>query len=107
MASAQLPGSHTQLEDFEDFFEYSMCGFINAAPDGMILRVNTRLADWLGYIPGELAGKWFSELLRIGGKIMYETHLAPLLRMQGFFQEVALEMRHKNGEVVQCALECA
>ena len=101
---APQPHDHPELEDFEDFFEYSMCGFINAAPDGKILRANTRLAEWLGYTPTALAGLRFTELLRIGGKIMYETHLAPLLRMQGHFEEVALEMSRKDGERVQVLL---
>jgi sigma-B regulation protein RsbU (phosphoserine phosphatase) len=26
------------------------------------------------------------------GRIYYETHIAPLLRMQGFFNEFAIEM---------------
>ena len=37
------------------------------------------------------------DLLNIAGRIYFETHFAPLLRMQGFFNEVALEFTGKDG----------
>ncbi len=42
-------------------------------------------------------GKRFHELLNIAGRIFYETHFAPLLRIQGFFNEVALDMTTQAG----------
>ena len=36
--------------------------------------------------------------MNIAGRIFYETHFAPLLRMQGFFNEVALDLVRKDGE---------
>ena len=84
-------------ENFEDFFETSLCGLITATAKGEITRVNSRLADWLGCAPESLKGKRFADLLTIGGKIYFETHLGPLLRMQGFFDEVALELAGCDG----------
>ena len=84
-------------ENFEDFFETSLCGFIIADPKGFILRANTKIATWIGCSKDDLKGKKFSDLLSIGGKIYYETHLGPLLRMQGFFDEVVLEISNKTG----------
>ena len=40
---------------------------------------------------GSLAGKRFRDLLTIDCKIYYETNYAPLLRMQGFLNEVTLD----------------
>ena len=80
-------------EDFENFFESALCGFITADANGIIVRANKKFAGWIGYSTNELKGKRFSELLAVGGKIYYETHLWPLLRMQGFFDEVVLELR--------------
>ena len=82
----------TLQEDFEDFFENNLCGFVIADGQGLIVRANAKLATWIGVNPAELTGKRFSDLLAIGGKIYYETHLWPLLRMQGFFDEVMLEL---------------
>ncbi|MGJ8696190.1 MAG: ATP-binding protein [Verrucomicrobiaceae bacterium] len=89
---------HKELhEDFEDFFENALCGHLIIHPDGHILRCNSRMADWLGYEKGEIEGQRFASFLSIGGKIFHETHLAPLLRMQGYFDEVALELKDRSG----------
>jgi sigma-B regulation protein RsbU (phosphoserine phosphatase) len=45
----------------------------------------------------ELLGKRLRDLLNMAGRIFYETHFAPLLRMQGFFNEVALDLITANG----------
>ena len=88
------------LEDFRDLFETAPCGYISAGSDGRIIRANRTLEEWLGAEPGTLTGRRFSDLLNIAGKIYYETHFAPLLRMQGFFHEVALDMMGANGKSV-------
>ncbi len=85
-------------EDFEDFFENSLCGYVTTNLKGEIIRCNTRLAHWLQYETEELKGRRFSTLLAIGGRMYYETHLAPLMRLQGFFDEIELELVSKSGE---------
>lgn len=85
-------------ENFEDFFETSLCGFIIADIKGTIIRANRKLAEWVGTPTDELKGKRFSDLLAVSGKIYYETHLWPLLRMQGFFDEVVLELSNNAGQ---------
>jgi sigma-B regulation protein RsbU (phosphoserine phosphatase) len=84
--------------DFEDFFNNTLCGYLTVDTNGKILEANNRMASWMGCTAAELAGKRFSDLLSTGGKIYYETHLWPLLRMQGFFDEVALELGCINKE---------
>ncbi|WPO81403.1 PAS domain-containing sensor histidine kinase [Chryseobacterium sp. JJR-5R] len=87
-------------EDFEDFFESSLCGFVITDREGKIARINRRAAGWLNTVPEELSGKRFSDILAVGGKIYFETHLWPLLRMQGYFDEVALELADSgNGKM--------
>lgn len=85
------------LDDLEDLFENAPCGYISADKDGRILRANATLARWLGCEAASLHGRRFSELLTIGGKLYYETHFAPLLRMQGAFNEVALDIARPDG----------
>jgi sigma-B regulation protein RsbU (phosphoserine phosphatase) len=109
MREAQHTGELISNEDLERFFEQSACGFLIADPQGIILRSNTKLSSWIGVAAGELKGKRFSDLLTIGGKIYYETHLWPLLRMQGFFDEVLVELNNSAGEklrVLVNAIEC-
>jgi PAS domain S-box-containing protein len=87
-------------DDLEDLFENAPCGYVSAQPDGRIIRVNATLGKWLGRPHDELVGKRFPDLLNIAGKIYYETHFAPLLRMQGAFEEVALELVRADGRLL-------
>lgn len=86
------------LEDLEDLFEHAPCGYISAQANGRILKANRTFADWLGHPREELIGRRFQDFLNIAGKIYYETHFAPLLRMQGFFNEVALDLVRADGK---------
>lgn len=87
-----IKNSLSSSEDFDDFFESSLSGFIITDGEGNITRINKRTADWLNTTCDHFIGKRFSEILSIGGKIYFETHLWPLLRMQGHFDEVAVEL---------------
>ncbi|EJB02127.1 PAS domain S-box [Rhizobium leguminosarum bv. trifolii WSM597] len=84
-------------DDFENLFENTMAGNLVVSPGGVVLRANGRLAKWLGHTVQDLVGKRLSELLTVGGSIYLETHLAPMLRMQGEFEEIMLEMRSSSG----------
>jgi PAS domain S-box-containing protein len=85
-------------EDLEDLFENAPCGYLSLKPDGAIFRANATFSSWTGLTAEELVGKRFQDLLNIAGRIFYETHFAPLLRMQGFFNEVALDVLAADGK---------
>ncbi|MCF6371302.1 PAS domain-containing sensor histidine kinase [Rhizobium halophilum] len=85
------------MEDLEDLYENAPCGYLSLAADGVIVKANRTLAGWLGTQSFELLGKRFYDLLNVPGKIFYETHFAPLLRMQGYFNEVALDLVGPDG----------
>ena len=84
-------------DDLEDLFENAPCGYASALANGRLSKINRTLATWLGYPAEQLVGRRFLELLTIAGKVYYETHFAPLLRMQGFFNEVALDLVRADG----------
>jgi len=86
------------LRDLQDLFDNAPCGYLSADAGGRITRANQTLAAWLGYEREQLVGMRFQDLLNIAGKIYYETHFAPLLRMQGYFHEVALDLACPNGK---------
>lgn len=83
--------------DLEDLYENAPCGYLSLGPDGKVIRVNATLCNWLGKTAGELIGTRLRDLLNVAGSIFYETHFAPLLRMQGFFEEVALDLVKADG----------
>lgn len=87
------------LEDSaEDLYENAPCGYLSTLLDGQIAKINTTLLTWLGYRRDQLVGRWYlSDLLTAGGRIYYETHLAPLLTMQGEVRGVALELQAADG----------
>ncbi len=85
------------MEDLDDLYENAPCGYLSLAADGVIVKANRTLAGWLGMQSFDLLGKRFYDLLNVPGKIFYETHFAPLLRMQGHFNEVALDLVGPDG----------
>jgi sigma-B regulation protein RsbU (phosphoserine phosphatase) len=92
--------SLTGDSDFEDLYENAPCGYLSLRPDGRIDRANKTLAGWTGYAAGDLQGMRLSDLLNMAGRIFFETHVSPLLRMQGFFDEFALDLLTNEGQRV-------
>ncbi|MFJ8885049.1 PP2C family protein-serine/threonine phosphatase [Streptomyces sp. NPDC102402] len=94
----QLPFSALLEDSAEDLYENAPCGYLSTLMDGRIARVNETLLKWLGHRREELVGhKRFSDLLTIGGKLYHETHLSPLLHMQGEVSGIALELKAADG----------
>lgn len=79
-------------ESIEELFESGPCGFLSMLPDGAIAKANQTFLAWTGYSHRALVGKHLQDLMTVPGKIYYETHYAPLLRMQGFVRELAFEL---------------
>jgi sigma-B regulation protein RsbU (phosphoserine phosphatase) len=84
-------------EDLNDLYDNAPCGYLSLLPDGRIYMVNTTFLRWTGYEREAIIGTYLRDLLHIGARIFYETHFAPLLRMQGFFNEVALDISKADG----------
>ncbi|KHJ55213.1 histidine kinase [Aureimonas altamirensis] len=84
-------------EDLADLYENAPCGYVSLSPDGRIVKVNRTLATWLGLPTETLLGQSIHAMLSFGGRIAYETHLAPLLRLQGFVEELALDLVQTGG----------
>lgn len=85
-------------EDLNDLYDNAPCGYLSLLPDGRIYMVNTTFLRWTGYEREAIIGTYLRDLLHIGARIFYETHFAPLLRMQGYFNEVALDISKADGD---------
>ncbi len=81
----------------ENFWESAPSGHVIAHLDGRIIRANATLARWLGYEPKVLCGRVFTELLTVGGRILYETHFGPLLGMGGDLNGVTVDVVTADG----------
>ena len=73
------------------------CGVVSFDDEGRVLFTNATLRAMLGYGEGELEGERLERILTIAGKIFYQTHLFPLLRLHGAAREVFLLLRSKGG----------
>lgn len=86
------------MDDLADLYDNAPCGYLTIGDGGSITRANLTLADWMGIDAAALAKHRFADLLTIGTRIFYETHGAPILRLQGHVEELALELRTRSGE---------
>ena len=85
-------------EHLDELYEEAPCGYLSVLPDGSIARVNGTFLSWTGYTAEELyAGQRFSTLLTMPAALLFETHCVPLIRLQGFISEIALDIRCRDG----------
>ena len=82
----------------EDLYDNAPCGYLSSAPDGTIVKVNQTFLTWTGYRREDLVRRRrFQEMLTVGGRIYYETHYGPLLRMQGEARQIAVDVVCADG----------
>lgn len=84
-------------EELVLLYDEAPFGYLSTAPDGTIVRVNATLCSWLGRGADELLGLHLTELLTPGGRIYHETHYAPMVQMQGFVREIAVDLVRADG----------
>jgi PAS domain S-box-containing protein len=65
--------------------------------DGRIAAINRPLAELLGQDPHEIIGHHVETLLTVGGRIFFQTHLYPILRLHGVANEMFVLLRHRDG----------
>ena len=96
MTAADAEAAQAPLR-MDELLNRAPCGFLSLADDGRVLAANATLLGWLGYEQGEVAGRHFETLLPPGGRIFYQTHVFPLLKLHGRAEEVYLSLRSRAG----------
>lgn len=85
-------------DDPTELYENAPCGYLSTLPDGTIVKANQTFLAWTGFDRDELVGRRrLQELFPVGDRVFYETHWAPLLRMQGTVREIAVELVGRDG----------
>lgn len=69
-------------------------------PDGRVLKANRTFLTWLGHSHDVVTGRQFTDLLGAGSRIFHETHVQPLLLVQGHVKEIALDLVRADGSVL-------
>ncbi len=74
------------------------CGLLLLRLDGTVLAANRTFCEWTGRSSHELVDRQrLPQLLSVGGRMYWETHLAPMLHVDRRVDEVALELRGPDG----------
>lgn len=76
-----------------DLGEWAPVGLLSTNADGLVRQTNRTLLAWINRGAEEVVGRTrFSDLLTTAGRVYFETHLAPMLHLEGGFREVALTL---------------
>ena len=95
MSAAQpddAPHAKVLEEELALLYDEAPFGYLSTTPDGFIVRVNATLCTWLGRDADDLLGLHLTDLMTPGGRIYHETHYAPMVQMQGFVREIAVDI---------------
>jgi phosphoserine phosphatase RsbU/P len=85
----------------DELYDAAPCGYLTTTADGTIAHANARVLGWTGYSLADLVGRRrLADLFRVGGRIYYETHYAPLLLLQGRVDDVAFELIGRDGDLL-------
>jgi len=96
-----------RIECMDDLLRTAPCGFLEFGDDGTILLTNLTLQELLGYEPGELEGRRIEAIMSVPGRIFYQTHFFPLLRLHGKVEEIYTSLLSKSGSSVPVLLNAA
>ena len=96
--TSNLPAGVADVSVVE-FMNGAPCGFVSSLLDGTILYINDTMVEWTGQDRDALVGSTrLQDLLTVPGQIFYETHYAPMLRMQGSVHEIACQLKRAGRE---------
>lgn len=80
--------------------ENAPCGYITFSDAGVIISVNTTLLLLLGYHQkNELIGKSIETIFTIAGKIFYQTHFFPIIKLHDKAEEVFFTLKGKKSNI--------
>jgi PAS domain S-box-containing protein len=69
------------------------CGFLSTSEEGRIIFLNKYLIELLAVKEDEVVGqKLLHDFFPVGVKVYFETHIRPLLLMQGAVHEISIEL---------------
>ena len=81
------------------------CGLALARLDGTLLACNRYFEELVGRTSEEMTGTTrFSELLTVPGKLFYDTHFLPQLRLQGRIHEIAFDLARRGQPAIPILL---
>jgi len=74
------------------------CGYFAFSDDGIIKYVNQTLADLLKRDTNELIGNNVESIFTLATRIFFQTHFFPLIKLQGFAEEIFISILGSDGQ---------
>src|SRR5687768_4626170 len=85
------------MNDGKHFYDSAPCYYFSFSSENLIVHANQYLLDELGYSKAEVEAKMrFEDFLTVGGKIFFQTHLYPLVKLQKKANEIYLSLMAKD-----------
>ena len=76
------------------------CGYFSVDDSGQVLAANATLAAMLQRDPGSVPGTHIDKLLTPASRIFYQTHVFPMMKLEGRADEIHLALRRgDDGEL--------
>jgi len=88
----------------EATLDHAPCLYFSASSKGAIIHCNQFLCTKLGYEKEELVGKKLDTIFTTATRIFQQTHFFPLLKMQGFAEEIFITLQAKSKEQIPVLL---
>ena len=85
-------------EDAQLLIDRADSGFVVTDHNAKITYCNSRFAEWTGNIPTALVGMRLSHLLDVPGRVFFDTHIMPMILLQGFAREILCRLAPEGAE---------
>ncbi|NNE95157.1 MAG: SpoIIE family protein phosphatase [Acidimicrobiales bacterium] len=97
LANAGQSGNDRRL-DVVRIVEHGPFGYLTVGSDDIIDGVNTTLTEWLGFDENDIVGSLtVQDLLAPGDRIYFDTHVRPMLSLNGKVNEIAVQLQGIDG----------
>lgn len=94
-----------RVDDPQALYEQAPCGYLTLGPTGLVLKANQTFLTWTGYAAGDLVGKaWVTDILTVGSRIYFETHVRPMLHVEKQVRELALDLKRADATTLPVLL---
>ena len=103
--SLDLPPSGDEY--LRSLYQRAPFGYLITDENDVIVRVNETLLSWAGHDEQRVVGRAFRELLTPGSQLLYETKHLPVLQLQGFVQEILVELVTADGSSLPVLVNAA
>ena len=79
-------------------FDKAPAFYFSCTEDGKLININETACNALDYTKQELTEEKIDIIFTIATRIFYQTHLLPMIKMQGCAKEIFISLQTKNKE---------